>query len=398
MKKTFIYTFAIAIFFGFYSCSQQSNNKNDDQDKDPKNASASPDRVELSAEQFQNAGITLGKLVKKQMKKEISVNGTLRLLPNYMASVSPFATGYVEKINCQEGSYVQKGSGLASLKHPDLIQLQQDFLEADVRFNYLNKELERQKTLSEANVSAQKQYQQTKADYDAARAQYFAAREKLKFLGISPDSVQAGQIQNTIYLKAPISGTVSQINIHKGELIDPQKVAFEITDDSQLYARLTVFEKDINQINSGEKFDFSVPSFNDSLTYRGTITGIDRVLNPDTKSMEVTGKINSAKELVPGLYIEAHVYSPQKEVYTLPQDAVVRDQNAEYIFIYQGKDIENSGEESFVFKKVRVNTGIKNNGVIEVLSPDSLSNNKNLVLSGAFFLKAEMNKGEGDED
>ena len=398
MKNIRLYLLIAALLSGFYSCRQQPDNKDRDQEEASENAEPNPDKVELSAEQVENAGITMGQLVKKQMQKEISVNGTLRLLPNYQASVSPFAAGYVGKINYQEGSHVEKGAVLASLKHPDYIQLQQDFLEASGRFDYLKKELDRQKILSEANVSAQKQYQQTQSEYEAARANYFASKEKLKFLGIYPEEVKAGHIQNTIYLRATISGTISQINIHRGELIDPQKVAFEITDGSRLYARLMVFEKDINQIHKDETFVFSVPAFGDSSTYHGKITGIDRVLDPETKTMQATGKIEDSGELVPGQYIEAHVQSHREEVFALPEGAVVQDQNAEYVFVYQGKQKEKSGEESSLFRKIRVITGIMQDGFIQVSNPDPLMNSRNIVLSGAFFLKAEMDKGEGDQD
>ena len=392
MKKIFI----ITVFSALCSCHPQSGDRG--QDEGSENANSSMDQVELSNEQMEHAGIKTGQLSKKQMNKEVPANGTLRLLPEYLASVSPFVAGYVEKINCREGSFVQKGAVLASLKHPDYIQLQQDFLEAAGRFDYLNQELERQKTLSEANVNAQKQYQQARADQEAARARYFSVREKLKFLGISPDSVRAGHIQHTISLKASISGIVAKVNVHKGELADPQRVAFEIQDDSRLYASLGVFEKDVNQIHNGETFVFSVPAFGDSLKYHGKITGIDRMLDPETKTMKVTGEIEPSDELIPGLYIEARIQSPEKEVYALPEEAVVQDRNAANIFIYTGKQKEASGDESAVFKKIRIKTGMTGNGFLQVLSPEPLLNNKDIVLSGAFFLKAEMNKGEGDED
>ncbi|MGD9556896.1 MAG: hypothetical protein AB7V25_07760 [Mangrovibacterium sp.] len=76
----------------------------------------------------------------------------------------------------------------------------------------------------------------------------------------------------------------------------------------------------------------------------------------------------------------------------------MQDRNAANIFIYTGKQKEASGDESAVFKKIRIKTGMTGNGFLQVLSPEPLLNNKDIVLSGAFFLKAEMNKGEGDED
>lgn len=53
------------------------------------------------------------------MGTEISANGSTELKPNYFASVSPPANGYVYQINVQEGDRVKKGTVLAILEHPD---------------------------------------------------------------------------------------------------------------------------------------------------------------------------------------------------------------------------------------------------------------------------------------
>lgn len=390
----------ILLFLLIVACNQQKNT-NSDSPSSSTSADSTPvssDEVELSEEQMKTAEIKLGALSEKQMGTEISVNGSTELQPNYFASVSPPANGYVYQINVQEGDQVNKGAVLAVLEHPDYIQLQQDFLEASGQYDYLKKELERQKTLSDANVSAKKNYQQTQSDHEMARAKYFATRERLKFIGIQPEREEAGNIQIRISLRAPISGIVSQINSHKGELVNPQQTLIELIDNSQLFVKLKVFEKNINQIKKGEEFTFSVPAFSKPTTYSGTITGISRRMNQQSKMMEATGTIAENTELVPGLYIEAKVQAPETETTALPDAAIVRDKDAEYIFIAQGTQVESSGEETTAFKKVKVLTGVKEDGFTEITNVDDLGDTNRIVLSGAYYLKAELNKGEGDDD
>ncbi len=390
----------ILLFILIAACNQQKN-KSTDSTSDATSAdstSVKSDQVELSEEQMKTAEIKLGALSKKRMGKEISVNGSTELMPNYFASVSPPANGYVFQINVQEGDQVNKGAVLGILEHPDYIQLQQDFLEASGQYDYLKKELERQKTLSDANVSAKKNYQQTQSDYEMARAKYFATRERLKFIGIQPGSVESGNIQSRISLRAPISGIVSQINSHKGELINMQQSIFEIIDNSHLFVKLSVFEKNINNIKKGEEFSFTVPSFEMSKNYQGTITGINRKMNLESKMMEATGSINEYIELVPGLYVEAKIQGEEVAVFALPNEAIVKDKSEEFIFVSQGTRKESTGEKTIAFKMIKVVTGIKEDGFTQITNTEAFKDSQGIVISGAYYLKSELNKGEGDND
>lgn len=402
MKTTIQRITIICIILVFAACNQQSGSNTD---SGTESANASEDstkvpsnEVELTLKQINTAEIVMGSLIKKQMGSEISVNGSTELKPNFFASVSPPANGYVYEINVQEGEEVTKGTVLAILEHPDYIQMQQDFLEASGKYEYLKKELERQQTLSEANVSAKKILQQTQADYEMAKAKYFAARERLQFLGINPNSVQSGNIQRRIFLRASISGVISQINSHKGALADPQKTLFELIDNRHLFIKLKVFEKNINQIKKGEEFTFTVPAFEMGTIYKGQITGISRRMNQESKMMEATGTIEENTDLVPGLYIEAKIQAPEVETTALPNASIVRDKDAEYIFIAQGTQVEASGEKTTLFKKIKVDTGIKEDGFTQIINADELSDTDKIVISGAYYLKAELNKGEGDDD
>lgn len=398
MKNFITLLSGIVIIFSIYSCNRRSGNIDSDESELSGSETVNTDTVELTNEQVKTAGIELGGLIEMKMGKEITTNGTIELQPNYKASINPPAFGFVSRINFMEGDHVKKGAILAILRHPDYIQMQQDFLDANGRYNYLKNELDRQKTLSEANVSALKLYQQTKADFEAARAKYTFLKEQLNFLGIDPELVLSGQIQNRISLYSPIDGNISQLKIHIGELISPSQIAFEIIDTSHILARLRVFEKDINNIHEGEKFVFSVPAFGDSIQYEGRVYTIDRMLDPETKTMDIIGSVKADSRLIPGLYIEAVIHSKESLVYALPDDAIVRDENKEFIFINNNSN-QISGEGSIqAFIKIKVLTGASSGGFTQILNPDALMDHKNLVISGTYYLKAKMNVGEQEMD
>lgn len=398
MKTHIILLTGILISLLIISCNHHPENNESDENESPGSETVNSDTVELTHEQVQTAGIKLGGLTEMKMGKETIANGTIELQPNYKATINAPASGFVTRINFQEGDQVNKGAILAVIHHPDFIQIQQDFLEANGRFVYLKNELDRQKTLSEANVSALKLYQQTKADFEAAKAKYFSLKEQLIFLGINPESVLSGQIKNSISLRASINGNISQLNIHKGELISPSQIAFEIIDNSHILARLKIFEKDINNIQIGENFSFTIPAFGDSFQYSGKVNAIDRMLDPESKTMDVIGSIKADSSLIPGLYLEAVIHAKESNVYALPNEAVIRDENGEFVFVYKKINQDFHGDSLNFYIKYRVRTGITSGGYVQILNPDILLNTKNIVTAGTYYLKAKMNIGAQEMD
>ena len=223
--------------------------------------------IELTTEQVNQAGINTGTFIYRSLGDNVEANGTIELPPNNLASINVAMEGFIEEIRFLEGAEVKKGQTLVVLKHPSYIQLQQDYLQAASRLSFLEQELKRQRTLSEAKVSAEKTLQKTESEYNATKAEVNALKEKLRFLGISSDNVLQGTIQSMVYLPAPFSGTVTKLNAHKGKLVSPQDVIMEIIDREHMHVELQVFQRDIPKVKEGQKILFKIPAFENGKVY-----------------------------------------------------------------------------------------------------------------------------------
>ncbi|GAA4839732.1 efflux RND transporter periplasmic adaptor subunit [Algivirga pacifica] len=346
--------------------------------------------IELTDIQVKQAGIEIGTFSYHTLGSNIEANGAIELPPNNLASINVSMEGFVEDIRFLEGAEVKKGQTLVVLKHPSYIQLQQDYLQAISQLTFLEQELVRQKTLAEAKVSAEKTFQKIQSDYNGTRAKVSALTEKLRFLGISPGHVAKGNIQSMVYLPAPFNGTITQLNVHRGQLVTPNDVIMEVIDREHMHVELQVFQSDIPKVKKGQKILFTIPAFENGSVYEGRISLVGKNLDLDTKTIRVHGHFEEQEILIPGLYVEAQIVTEPQMRRVLPEDAIIRDEGHYYYFIQSGKE-----GEHILFEKVKIQEGITELGLTEVAAFSSDSDTTNIVTKGAFYLKSEMNKEKG---
>ena len=80
--------------------------------------------------------------------------------------------------------------------------------------------------------------------------------------------------------------------------------------------------------------------------------------------------------LLPGMFINAEVELSDNKAYTLPDEAVVRFESKQYVFVVAGKN---------QFKMVEVETGSSENSYTEVNLPKEYLN-RDFVTKGAYNL------------
>ena len=96
------------------------------------------------------------------------------------------------------------------------------------------------------------------------------------------------------------------------------------------------------------------------------------------------------------MYVEAGIEVGQRKTRALPEAAIVRDGGMDYIFVWAKEDTSHGQEGERVFLKQEVKVGIRDLGYAEVVPADPLSDSAKVVTRGAFYLMAELNKGDGE--
>jgi len=339
--------------------------------------------IKLSKDQISLTGITTGKMRKIMISETIECTGFIEVPAKQKASISPIISGFIKTLNYNPGEKVEKGAILASLQHPDFINLQQQYIEAKGQKEYFEQEFKRQGELTVENAASIKKMQKAKADYSGSEAKYKSLKSQLELLGINPETIEKGDFVKEFKLIAPISGTISQLNANNGKYVNSENCIYEIIDNSHLNVSFSVFEKDIAKIKKGQKVEFHL--LNNEAPYKSTIKRIGAKIDIQNRTTLAHGTIeNKDKKLKPGMHIVASILINDKDVFAIPSNAIIENENESFIFVKKN--------DSFV--RIKIEKGIEQNNYCEIIGFDDKLKESEIVVEGAYYLMSAMELNE----
>lgn len=373
------YTFIILSLF-IVSCSQPKKQEAAVQ-KDNGNT------VVLTDQQYKNAGLEIGHAEKKTITNIIKVTGKIDVPPQNMVSVSFPLGGYLKSTKLLPGMHVSKGEVIAIMEDPQYIQLQQDYLTAKARQDYLEKEYLRQKDLNKTKATSDKVYQQAEADYRSNKILISSLQQKLLLIGINPSRLDENNISRTVNVFSPIDGFVSQVYVNIGKYVTPSDVLFELVNPTDIHLALTIFEKDLDKLYIGQKLA-AYSNANPDKKYPCEIILIGKDVSAE-RSVQVHCHFEQYDHtLVPGMYMNAEIETKSDDAIALPEDAIVNYENKHYIFVP-------AGDKRFEMKEV--NTGATENGYVAVTANGIDLNNANVVKKNAYTLLMKLKNTANEE-
>jgi membrane fusion protein, heavy metal efflux system len=345
--------------------------------------------IHLNQAQIKAIGLVVGTWDKVNMGISIKANGVVDVPPNGRAVITAPMEGFVRQSEILVGDYVQIGQIMTILEHPNFIILQENFLTVKNELVYLEQELQRQKELSAENINARKNYQRVQADYEIKRAQKSALEAQLRILGIEPNYLTASNLSGKIYLKSPIAGYVKTANAMLGKNVSPNEILYEIVNEAHKHLELKVFEKDILSVKKGQKVVFNSPNLNQD-SYEGTVYLVGKAMENDTKAVNVHVHFadkTAESKFLEGMYVNARILLDNQSVNALPEGALVREGEQNFMFVQ---------ESASDFRRVGVRILATQDQWVAVEPLEKLPEKAKIVKKGAYYLQAEMNKGEGE--
>jgi len=229
---------------------------------------------------------------------------------------------------------VAKGQTILTLEHPDFLKLQEDYTSVKSSLTYLEKDFERQKELYEQKVSSSKVFQEAESKYTAEKGRHNAIESQLSMLGISISELEKGNISKVLSLRSPINGYIGKIHGSMGAYVEPNKMLFDVIDNSRILVHLDVFEKDFYKIKIGQRVSVILPN-QDNARIEGEVFKIGKSIDNTTKSLAVHAEVRNPRhlELIPGVFISALIHVAANNVRAVPAEAVIRAGEKQYVFI-----------------------------------------------------------------
>nr|WP_293511779.1 efflux RND transporter periplasmic adaptor subunit [Prevotella sp.] len=394
MIKRFILVAALTVitFVGFSFLSQSkaetSESENQEEEIDFQN-------IPLSEKQVKAVDLKMGEAQEREMDAMLHVNGSLVLRAQDMGNVSSLMGGIVKNVYVKEGQMVSRGQVVATIENTDVVTLQREYYTAYKESEMARLELDRQKTLASAGAGIKKTLQMSEKNYKVAQANLLGTGRQLQQMGISTKEVAKGKFTTVFPLRAPISGTVSDMQASLGSYADMQTPLMKIRNNHAVECDLNVFEKDIAKVKVGDQVLVSLTN-QPGVNVSGRVYGMNQYLNKGTKSVAVHVKLDAKRgaKLFEGMYVSGQIATGRQLCMTLPDKAIVSADGKQYVFALNQ---QHSKGGTYSFSRHEVTTGVSNNGYTEVALCKHLKKGQKIVTDNAFYL-ASLTGDHGEED
>jgi cobalt-zinc-cadmium efflux system membrane fusion protein len=363
-----------------------TNEKQEPESTQAANQTHTITQIQLTRAQSVQANIKTGEIGQRLLPSKLETTSEITIDKINTATVSAFSDGIITKLFAQQNQLVQKGSVLATIQKPDLVDLQQQYLANQDRLDFLKTEYERYQSLKEADATATKNYLKAEAEWKAAITIQKTIAAKLRQFHIDPSLLTADNIITEINLKAPISGTISKVLANIGTSLSPGTPVYELTDYKQLHPVLYVFEKDLFNVQKGQTVELILPG-EEQKTFQATIYSIERLVDPERKTVKVHARFTTSipDQLAVGAYLEGKIWiNNKKTVPALPKEAIIREDQSNYIFILEKED-----DSALYFRKVKVKLGASDANFTAITPEESLPETAKVVLNGAYYISAQ---------
>ena len=394
MIKRFILVAALTVitFVGFSFLSQSkaetSESENQEEEIDFQN-------IPLSEKQVKAGDLKMGEAQEREMDAMLHVNGSLVLRAQDMGNVSSLMGGIVKNVYVKEGQMVSRGQVVATIENTDVVTLQREYYTAYKESEMARLELDRQKTLASAGAGIKKTLQMSEKNYKVAQANLLGTGRQLQQMGISTKEVAKGKFTTVFPLRAPISGTVGDMQASLGSYADMQTPLMKIRNNHAVECDLNVFEKDIAKVKVGDQVLVSLTN-QPGVNVSGRVYGMNQYLNKGTKSVAVHVKLDAKRgaKLFEGMYVSGQIATGRQLCMTLPNKAIVSADGKQYVFALNQ---QHSKGGTYSFSRHEVTTGVSNNGYTEVALCKHLKKGQKIVTDNAFYL-ASLTGDHGEED
>jgi membrane fusion protein, heavy metal efflux system len=331
--------------------------------------------------------ITIGQPTMVNLADKLQVPSQVEVDEERLVRIGSYVTGRIIELYVMLGDSVNAGAPLARISSPELTQAQLAYLRASSRTVLAQKAAERAHHLLAADVIAIAEVERRESELEVARAELEAAKDQLRLLGVDSDVLRElannGHILPSVTINASRKGIIIGRNVVIGQVVQPADQLFQVADLSSVWVVGDVPEQIARNVQVGQHVEIHVPALGD-INFDGLIIFVADTVNPLTRTVMVRTMVeNSQRRLKPDMLATMHITDNPHRSLAVPETAVVREANRDYVFLSQGNNR---------FLRVPVELGPEVADVYPVLK--GLTIDQKIVIDGAFHLDNERKLAE----
>jgi len=298
--------------------------------------------------------------------------------------------GKVESVKVKVGDRVQKGQTLVVLENTTLAaavrQAEQAVVQAEsalelakIDYEQAKANYERGKMLFEQGAIPKAGASGFETAFEIPYKKAKEAYEKVKPAALESARAalaQARENYNNAFIKSPISGVVTAVNIDPGEWASPAspEPVVSVANLSTVVVKATVAEDLVNKLKEGDEVKVTVSAVA-AEPFTGKITSIAPAAGKASKAFPVEVQLDNPDGLLkPGMFAEINFTREHPENIVVPKEAVVGSGGESAVWVIedntaQKRPVEPGAENG---KMVLILSGLKEGELVVTVGADSL--------------------------
>ncbi|HYM19360.1 MAG TPA: efflux RND transporter periplasmic adaptor subunit [Micropepsaceae bacterium] len=341
-------------------------------------APAAANEVKVDASYLAVVGIKTESVAAGDLSADVLAPATVTAAPEGMAVVTAHAAGSIVRLTKRLGDPVKAGEMLAIVESRDAAAMVADRTVAESKAALARSTLAREQELYNQRVTPRQDLERAQAELAAAEAEVRRARDAAAAAHLTAD----GQIAVT----SPLTGRITSAYAALGTFVQAETELFRIVDPNFIQIEAAVPVMDAQRIEAGDPAKLSTPS---GATLGATVRSITPTVNEQTRTTTVVLAPSANHEpLSPGEIVQADIVPKRAAMagVVVPEDAVQNIEGRTSVFVRTATG----------FKVQPVVVGIRSAGRVAIVS--GLDPGTTIATTNAFFLKAELGKGAGEEE
>ena len=307
--------------------------------------------VSIDPAVVQNLGVRTAKVERGPLWRRIDTVGYVAFDERRISHIHLRTDGWIETLSVKSnGERVKQGDLLFELYSPDLVNAQEEYVQA------------------------------LRGNNDYLRQ---ASRERLEALGVSTGQIR--QIEKNrrasqrVKVYASQDGIVDSLNVREGMYVKPATEVMALADLSSVWLLVDIFERQSDWVAPGQPAEVRL-GYLPGRVWEGEVEFVYPTIDPKTRTLQARLRFDNPDEaLKPNMYATVNIYAgPKRDVLSIPREALIKTGSAQRVIVALG-----DGK----FKPRKVTSGMESGDFVEITG--GLNEGDRVVTSAQFLIDSE---------
>jgi membrane fusion protein, copper/silver efflux system len=245
----------------------------------------------------------------------LETTGQINFVDDRVSTISSRVQGRIENMRVATWDPVHKGELVLELYSPDFMLGEAEYLQAQTT----------------SSISAKSSIP---GSADLGQSMLLAARRKLELLGMSDADIDAIKSPApSIWMRAPVAGTIVQNKATIGSAVNPGDVLFQLGTLDRVWLNADIYEVDLARVKVGQQLEAITTAFPDEV-FKGAIARISPNIDPNAHTAQIRCEIqNPGLKLKPQMLARVKIVTNPGSALVVPQQALVFDGDSYCAFV-----------------------------------------------------------------